>query len=427
MAKKKFALVGCSSRALSSYGEPLVKEYADTAELVGVFDTNYGRAAYVAKECEGVPVYKTYRELIDGAKPDAIIITTVDTYHWEYIVKGLEDGLQVFTEKPMCITPEQLTAILEAEKKYNNRIGVCFNDRYTSYFSHLHKMIPQWIGEVYTLTMEWLLARPKHASGHGASYYRRWNAYMALSGGLALTKATHHFDDCNWLIGQKPKRVFANGKLRVYGKNGPFRAVNCRSCPHTEECEFYTPISDSMQKLYVDHEHYDGYLIDRCAFDEAIDIYDNMTVSVEYDGGALMTYIESSAAAYEGFKITVNGEKGRLEIQNFSAGKGGLRPNETFDFVRQIDLDGNIITHSVPLSKGGDHDGSDKAFRDVLFGGKDPAIASQRACAIDGAYSVLIGMAANESIKTGKAINLSDLVDPALLEKDPTYDYSKVY
>ena len=81
----------------------------------------------------------------------------------------------------------------------------------------------------------------------------------------------------------------------------------------------------------------------------------------------------------------------------------------------------------MPLSRGGDHDGSDKAFRDVLFGGKNPAIASQRACSIDGAYSVLIGMAANESIKTGKAVNLSDLVDPALLEKDPDYDYSKVY
>ena len=79
MPKKKFALVGCSSRALSSYGEPLVKEYADTAELVGVYDINYGRAAYVAKECGGVPVYKTYRELIDGAKSAGLSVIAMHT------------------------------------------------------------------------------------------------------------------------------------------------------------------------------------------------------------------------------------------------------------------------------------------------------------------------------------------------------------
>lgn len=425
--KKKFALVGASGRAMNAYGKPIAERYSEFAELVGVFDVNSGRAAYVAAECGGVPSFSSYREMIDTVRPDAIIVATVDTYHWEYIVQGIRDGLQVFSEKPMCITPEQLTAVLTAEKESGNHIGICFNERYTSYFSYLHDHVREMVGEIYTFTMEWLLARPKHASGHGASYYRRWNAYMGLSGGLALTKATHHFDSCNWIIGQHPKRVFANGKLRLYGRNGAFRGVNCRTCPHAEKCEFYTPITEEMRRLYVDHEAEDGYLIDRCAFDEKIDIYDTMTVNVEYDGGALMTYVETSTAAYEGFKITVNGSKGRLEIQRFSEGHGGLREGESYDFMRRIDLDGTITTYPLPPSGSGEHDGSDDLFRDVLFAGKEPAQPSQKANSIDGAYSVLIGMAANRSIATGQVVELRELVDEQLLRKDPTFDYSGVY
>ncbi len=429
MAKKRFALVGASARALEMYGVPVIEEYSDKAEIVGVYDINYGRACVVAEDCGGAPVYKTFEEMMTEAKPDCIIITTVDKFHEEYIIKGLQWGVQVFTEKPMCITAEQCRNILEAEKKYGAKIGCCFNDRYTAYFSYLKKIIPELIGEVPVMNFEWMLARPKATGNHGASYYRRWNGYMELSGGLALTKATHHFDDANWLINQHPKKVSAFGNLRVYGKNGPYRAKNCRTCSHTHECEFYTRINGEKQRMFVDNEHYDGYLIDRCAFDEAIDIYDCMAVSVEYDGGAVMTYSETSTCAYEGFKMSVTGPKGRMEINYFSGGRGGLRQNEQWDFIRYYDNFGNIKTYSLPIARnGGNHDGADTGLRDVLFGGNDPEIPSQRACAIDAAYSVLIGCAVNKSIKEGRAIEINELIgDPTLLDRDPDFDYNTVY
>ena len=440
--KKRFVIVGASSRALSSYGRPLAemaKErveirqfgYGDDAadrdaiasacELVGVFDVNVGRAKYFAAELD-VPVYEDFDTMLAEQKPDCIIVTTTDCAHAEYIVRGLEGGFDVWTEKPMCITADQCRAILEAEKRNGRKIGVCFNMRYMNVILQIKQIIDSGVlGKIYNVALEWLLTRDFTAghSGHGASYYRRWNAYMEKSGGLLLTKSTHHFDMVNWFIGGRPKRVSAFGRLREYGKNGAFRGERCSTCPHTEKCRYYYKISDFNRKMFVENEKYDGYIIDRCVYDEAIDTYDTMSLNVEYTNGVLMSYSESSAAMYEGFKLFINGSDARLEVQSFSS--GGVKSGEHPDYIRIIKPgpeDENItVIEKAPTLSGG-HGGADDAMRRVLFLGEDPQFECQKANSLDGAYSILIGAAANESIKTGKIIDIDEFIgDASLLDR----------
>ncbi|MBQ1223356.1 MAG: Gfo/Idh/MocA family oxidoreductase [Oscillospiraceae bacterium] len=437
--KKKFVIVGTSSRGLSSYGRPLTEtakesssfeqfgyggetadraEITDASELVGGYDINIGRAKYVAREL-GVPAYEDFDKMLEEQKPDCIIVTTTDNAHAEYIVRGLDKGYEVWTEKPMCITAEQCRAILEAEKRNNRKIGVCFNMRYMNNILQIKEIIDSGVlGEIYNVNFEWLLSKDYTAghSGHGASYYRRWNAYMEKSGGLLLTKSTHHFDMINWLINGRPKRVSAFGRLREYGKNGTFRGERCSKCEHTEKCKYYYKLSDFNQKMFVNNEHYDGYIIDRCVYDEAIDTYDTMSLNVEYTNGVLMSYSESSAAMYEGFKLFINGSDARLEVQSFQS--GGVRSNEHPDYIRIIKPgpeDENItVIEKAPTLSGG-HGGADDAMRRVLFLGEEPEFECQKAGAVDGAYSILIGAAANESIKTGKIIDIDEFIGDATL------------
>jgi len=438
--KKRFVIVGASNRGMNSYGSPLVetkkkvelgenfgygddsadkKEISEVSELVGVYDSNIGRARYVAGEL-GVQAYEDFDVMLQEAKPDCVIVTSTDYSHAEYVIRALDAGCEVFCEKPMCINAEQCKAILEAERRNNRKIGVCFNMRYTREMVMLKEMIDSgMLGDIYNVHFEWMLTKDYSAghSGHGASYFRRWNAYMDQCGGLLLTKSTHHFDMINWLIGGRPKRVSAFGKLRHYGKNGTYRGERCSNCEHTEKCPYYTEITPFMQAMYVDNEQYDGYMIDRCVFDEAIDIYDTMSLNVEYDNGILMAYSESSAAMYEGFKLSINGSEARMEVQSF--GNGGLAKDEKPAFVRVIKTgDAQITNYDMPKAKAGGHGGSDDAFRRVLFLGEEPEYASQKASAVDGAYSILIGAAANESIKTGKIIDVDEFLgDASLLDK----------
>lgn len=419
MAKKKYCVVGASGRSTTMYVQPLVEEHSDFGTLAAIMDINIGRAKTVAEEFGGgCPAYDDFDKMIEEIKPDALLICCTDYVHAKYIVKGLELGLEVFSEKPMCINEEQVEEILEAEEKYNNHIGVCFNMRYYPTVMMAKKLLDEGvIGEIYTANLDWNLARPQINSGHGASYYHRWNAEMEKSGGLLITKATHHFDMANWLIGQTPVRVAAFGKLNVYGpKHAPFQGIRCKTCAHADECEFKRTYSDEAEMLFGRNEQIDGYFADQCVYRDAINIYDTMAITVDYDGGAVLAYTESSASAYEGWKMMLNGSKGRMEI-NFYDKNNGLRPDEQFDFIRILDMNNNVTTYPMPAPKVGSHGGSDPALRKVLFEGAEPEIPSQKATSREGAYSILIGAAANRSIKEGRMIALKDLLKrPELLK-----------
>lgn len=438
--KKRYVIVGTSNRGLISYGKPMVsnanhhelgdnfgygevsdqgKEISQVCQLVGVYDINFGRAQYVAQQLH-TTAYKDFDKMLHTAKPDCVIITSTDYSHAQFIIRALDAGCEVFCEKPMCINAQQCREILEAENRNHRKIGVCFNMRYMSHIMQVKNLVDSGVlGEIYNVHFEWLLTKDYSGghNGHGASYYRRWNAYMNQCGGLLLTKSTHHFDFVNWLIGSKPKSVSAFGKLRHYGKNGHFRGERCSNCNHTETCPYYVKITDFMREMYVDHEHLDGYIIDRCVFDPEIDTYDTMALTVEYDNGVIMAYSESSAAMYEGFKMYINGSEGRMEIQAFA--DGGLRDGEHPDYIRVIKTGNqNITVYDQASAQSGGHGGSDDAFRRVLFLGENPEMESQRAGSIDGAYSILIGAAANESIRTGKIIHIDELIgDASLLQR----------
>ncbi len=440
--KKRYVICGTSNRGYYSYAKPLTtveksdisdnynfgygddasdkKEITSVCELVGVLDINIGRARYVASQLGNIPAYDDFDKMVEETKPDCVIVTTTDYSHAEYVIRALDKGLEVFCEKPMCINAKQCREILEAEKRNNRKIGICFNGRYNSWIIQVKKLVESGVlGDIYNVNLEWLLTKDYTGGhhGHGASYYRRWNGYMEKSGGMLLTKATHHFDMVNWLIGGRPKRVAAFGKLRHYGANGEYRGERCSNCPHIEKCPYYVKITDFMQNMYVNNEKYDGYIIDRCVFDKEIDIYDTMALNVEYDSGILLSYSENSAALYEGCKLAINGSEGRLECQVFT--DGGTKEGECPDFIRIIKTGANNVTVYEKAKAGkGSHGGSDDAFRRVLFLGEEPEIASQRAGAIDGAYSILIGAAANESIKTGKIIDIDELIgDASLLDR----------
>ena len=81
---KTYAIAGASSRGLFMYGKSITGTYQDTARLVGVYDVNQVRANYLSRECGGVPVYSDFGDMLTQAKPDCIIVTTMDRYHHEY-------------------------------------------------------------------------------------------------------------------------------------------------------------------------------------------------------------------------------------------------------------------------------------------------------------------------------------------------------
>ncbi len=398
MEKKKTVLVGTGHRGISSYVSPIVTGHlSDAVELCGVYDLVKERAELCGKTYN-VPVYYDFEEMLNAVKPDFVIVTCTDSDHHDYIIRALEAGYDVASEKPMTNTVERARAILEAEKKSGKRVYVTFNCRYMQPFEDLKRVISSGvIGDVRHVDLTWLLDRK-----HGTSYYRRWHGKMKYSNSLLLHKSTHHFDLVNWIIGKEPESVFADCKQEFYGKNGPFRGKNCRNCDHTAECPFYwDATTDKFDKEYfVDLEPYSGYCTDNCVFGEDVDIYDNMALLVKYTDGTTMNYSLTTYNSEEGSLFRFIGTKGRIEFSHIQSSHAGGYQNMAIK-VYPVDAE----PYEIPTEFGkGDHGGGDSKLRDDIFRGTTPENDPLGRCAssYDGYLSLLIGALAVESEKSGK-------------------------
>ena len=402
---KKYVLVGASGRVLDMYARPIKKRFSDCAKIVGIFDINSLRAKKV-KEMAGLDceVFTDFDVMLKKTKPDVSIVTTVDQFHHLYIIKSLEAGLDAIVEKPMTIDAKKCNRILEAEQKTGQKVTVTFNYRFTPYTTRIKELLREGaVGTVLNIDFEWMLD-----TSHGADYFRRWHRKMENSGGLLVHKATHHFDLVNWWLEEDPETVSAFGSLRFYGPTRKERGERCLTCKHKNTCEFYFDLSkcDVWGDFYLETESADKYFRDRCVFADEIDIYDTMSVNVKYSGGAFLSYSLTAHSPYEGWKASINGTKGRLEIAEYHSGQ---KVSEPALYINLYNRKGEKVKYTTPKATGG-HGGGDERLQDVLFRGGIPDPLNHQAGSYAGATSILTGIAANKSIQDGKTIRIKDLV-----------------
>ncbi len=402
--KRRAALVGTGHRGYNMWGKGLIDGYGDLVELTALCDSNRLRAEAVRAAIGGqTPVYTDFAGMMREHHPELVIVCTRDSNHDQYVVAALESGADVITEKPMATTVEKCRRILDAEKRTGRRVDVSFNYRYAPTATKIKEILRSGaIGEITSVDFHWYLD-----TRHGADYFRRWHAKMEYSGSLFVHKATHHYDLLNWYLESDPLEVSAFGSLRTYGKNGPFRGVRCRACPHKGECRYYFDMSRDplLEMLYEEPSKEDGYVRDACVFREDIDIYDTMTAAIRYQNGAQVNWSVNCYMPIEGYHLAFNGKGGRVEIRQYEAQPWKTPPADEILVMRNF----QAVEHVwVPHSSGG-HFGGDDRLRDMIFkpGTKDPL--GQRAGARAGAVSVLVGVAAAESARTKKMVSLTEL------------------
>ena len=397
-------MVGTGIRGTTMWGRDLMKAYPDYIEFVGLCDKNEGRLE-TGKRIIGAscPTYTDFEKMMQETKPDVLIVTTVDCTHHEFIIRAMELGCDVLTEKPMSTDEKKIQAILDAEKKTGRKCRVTFNYRYSPHRAKIWELLQAGeIGEITSVDFHWYLD-----TSHGADYFRRWHRLVENSGSLWVHKASHHFDLLNWWIDSDPETVYALGDLNRYGRNGEFRAKNCRSCPYTSKCKFFWDITKSKTSmdLYVANEKYDGYLRDGCVFREDINIFDKMAATIRYKNSVQVSYSLMAYMPYEGYRIAFNGTKGRLDawIQ-----ESHRTSDVNYDELVLYKNFGRREYIQIPFGTSG-HGGGDALLKDQIFlpDTKDPY--KQCASIRDGALACLVGIAARKSIASGGPVKIGDL------------------
>ena len=420
----RYAQVGLGGRS-GMYINGVLGQFASSSEMVGICDINKGRVQLAINRAQqqgvklkGYPAHQFEAMVLDN-KPDVVIVTTKDSFHDKYIVRAMQLGCDVITEKPMTTDEQKCQNIIDTQRATGKHCRVTFNYRYSPPRTQMKAILMSGvIGNILSLDFHWLLN-----IRHGADYFRRWHRNKENSGGLMVHKATHHFDLINWWLSTVPESVFAQGHRHFYTPQTADRygltnrTERCLTCPE-DTCKFRLDIKENagLKALYLDNEVYDGYFRDRCVFSGLIDIEDNMNLVVNYQNGIKMSYSLNAFMPWEGYVVSINGTKGRIEhttIETSYINADGSVPGQTVERGTKI----TVIPHfgpsyDVPIwTSTGGHGGGDSRILEDLFSPHPPPDPYLRAAdQRGGAYSILTGVAANHSMRKNKLIRIDDLV-----------------
>lgn len=433
--KPNYAVVGLGGRS-AMYTNALLGDYRAHGKLVAYCDLNHTRMKYYNRhyaetlKAKPVPEYgcERFDEMIRREKVDRVIVTTMDRTHHRYIIRAMELGCDVITEKPLTVDAPKCQAIIDAQQRTGRRVTVTFNYRYSPRNSRIREVISQGaIGRVLSVHFEWLLD-----TRHGADYFRRWHRDKRNSGGLMVHKATHHFDLVNWWLGAEPELVFALGDLAFYGReNAEERGLTsfydrAHGSANAKDDPFALHLDENerLRKLYLEAEHEDGYIRDQSVFGHNISIEDDMGVLVRYDSGAKMTYHLTAYSPWEGYRVMFNGTAGRLEVnvdeRSYVSGAKddfnlpGLRdlepaPENTTPQLVLRPLWGKPVVVKFEEARGG-HGGGDVRLLDDIFVGEKEDPLGRAAGLRDGVLSIMTGICANRSFETRQPVRVREMV-----------------
>ena len=432
--KQRYVVAGTGHR-VQMYLDAMSGDHREDAELVALLDPNPGRLAVHANWLSGAGLDVSgvttghpdlLEQVIKENRADRVIITSPDFSHAGLIARALDAGVDVVVEKPLTINPESTRQIAEAVQRTGRQVVVTHNYRYSPRNSGLKELIKNGsIGTPLSVTFEWVLD-----TAHGADYFRRWHRDKVNSGGLLIHKASHHFDLINWLLADTPTVVYARGGVKFYGaENAAARGMPARSERGTHDgprspWELDLRRDPRLKALYLDNESYDGYQRDQDVFGPGVTTEDNLAVIVDYARGATLSYALNAHSPWEGYRIAVNGDEGRAELEVveraavLTDAEGGvlidpsaLPESSTRAGGERLTLQRHWeVAQDVKIEEGtGGHGGGDALLLADVFRGPGDDWLERPSNWVDGIRSIAVGMAGNESLRTGLPVKIDDL------------------
>lgn len=163
--------------------------------VVGLCDAA-GYVLDVMHKYTGIDVFSTYHQLLDQAKPDAVIVATPSRTHGEIARYALERGIHVFVEKPFCLSIAEGRELvkLAAKAKVVNQVG--YHYRFIGAFQETKRLLEKGvIGEVHNFRVE--AYGPVVLQRKGST----WRSAKVEGGGCLYDYASHAVNLANYLFG----------------------------------------------------------------------------------------------------------------------------------------------------------------------------------------------------------------------------------
>lgn len=367
-----YGIIGCGMMGREHLRN--IKLLPDT-QIAAIFEPDHQMRLAAAEIAPEAALVDSTGALLNIEALDCIVIASPNMAHIGQLEQIAQHRpLPVLVEKPLFIHPEDRRRIEKLMSDYSAPIWVAMEYRYMPPIARFLERLDEATGGLRMLTIR--EHRFPFLNKVGA-----WNRFNHSSGGTLVEKCCHFFDLMRLAIQSEPVRVMASAG----------QAVN-----HFDEA-------------------YDG---------RTPDIWDNAYVIVDFANGAramleLCMFAEGSRYQEE---ISAVGPSGKIEALVPGPGRfwpEHLGPPPTAQLIESPRAPMGPVAIEIPvdpaLLEAGDHNGSTfyqhQKFKAALLGHQSVEVTAE-----DGMKAVLMGLAAQESAASGKAVDMNLSVRPELPE-----------
>ena len=247
MKRYDVAIIGCGGRGCGF--ACMLGEKTEQFSVAALCDTNPAQMDKIHKLIDiDTTDFVDPEEFFKEKRGDLLIIATGDRDHVPMGIRGLELGYDLFMEKPISDSREELKALLEAKERTGGQIIICHELRYGAGYRKCKELIES--GIIGKLNVIDASERPYYWHWVQA-YVRNGFATLDKSHPVILAKCSHDLDLIQYYAGSECDTVSSLGDLRFFKpENAPEGSADrCLDCKYVDTCPY------SAKRIYVDMWH----------------------------------------------------------------------------------------------------------------------------------------------------------------------------
>jgi len=214
-------MIGVGNRGSYLVQAVLAQPNARMVALCDIKADRLDKAATAAAK-DNPKTYSNWRELVDRKDIDSVFIATPPYLHSEMAIAALKAGKNVYCEKPIGVTPQQVRDVVKAAKA-SNKVFVPGQQMRSM------RQLGESVGKIHSGTIGdvIMVKAQRHANSdlpHDGSS-GDWYFDVSKSGGYLIEQSVHNLDLCNWVINNHPVRASGYGGIGLYKNDPPGRSI----------------------------------------------------------------------------------------------------------------------------------------------------------------------------------------------------------
>ena len=208
-ASIKVLLVGVGNMGLS---HALAYRAIDGFEIVGLMSRSIRGRNDLPAELAELPRYEDFDQALKTAKPDAVSINTWPATHADYALKSLAAGCHVFMEKPIATNVADAERIVRAAQQHKRKLVI-------GYILRVHPSWAKFVEVARTLGKPLAMRMNLNQQSNGPAW--NWHKNLMQSLSPIVDCGVHYVDIMCQMTGARPVRVHGIGahlsnEVKVY-------------------------------------------------------------------------------------------------------------------------------------------------------------------------------------------------------------------